>query len=166
MSDRVRMTGQVVFLTVALAVFWLAFVADLRPDDLYVGIPAVILSVAFAFFAVRRLPIRFRPTLRDLVQVWRLPWYIFSGLAEIAWILARDLVGKQAESLFRAAPWIPRGDNGHDLALRTLAVGYTTIAPNFIIVGIDREGGWMLFHQVSKSSVPIMTQRLGAGSGE
>lgn len=166
MSDRVRMTGQVVFLTVVLAVFWLAFIADLRPDDLYVGIPALILSLAFAFFAIRNMPIRFRPTLRDLVQVWRLPWYIISGLAEIAWVLVKDLVGKRAESLFRAAPWDPRGDDGHDVALRALAVGYTTIAPNFIIVGIDRERGRMLFHQVSASSVPIMTQRLGAESGE
>lgn len=166
MSDRVRMAGQVVFLTVALAVFWLAFVANLRPDDLYVGIPAVLLSIAFAFFAIRRLPIRFRPTLRDLVQVWRLPWYILSGLGEIAWVLAKDLIGKRAESLFRAAPWMPRGDSGHHVALRTLAIAYTTVAPNFIIVGIDRKHGWMLFHQLSKSSVPIMTQRLGAGSGE
>ena len=166
MSDRVRMTGQVVFLTVALAVFWLAFVADLRPDDMYVGIPAVILSIAFAFFAVRRLPIRFRPTVRDLAQIWRLPWYIVSGLAEIAWVLAKDFVGKRAESLMRAAHWYPTGNDGHDVALRTLATGYTTVAPNFIIVGIDRERGRMLFHQVSKSSVPIMTQRLGAGSGQ
>ncbi|HLJ75966.1 MAG TPA: hypothetical protein VKT75_01060 [Acidobacteriaceae bacterium] len=166
MSDRARMTGQVVFLTIALAVFWLAFIADLQPDDLYVGIPAVILSVAFAFFSIRRLPIRFRPTLRDLMQLWRLPWYIVSGIAEIAWVLAKDLVGKRAESLFRAAPWYPNGDDGHDIALRSLAVAYTTVAPNFIIVGIDRERGRMLFHQVSESSVPIMTQRLGAGSGE
>ena len=166
MGDRVRMTGQVVFLTVALAVFWLAFVANLTADDLYVGIPAVLLSIAFSFFAIRRMPIRFRPTLRDVAQVWRIPWYIVSGLAEIAMVLVKDLFGKRAESLMRAAPWGPCGDSGHDVALRTLAITFTTIAPNFIIIGIDREQGRMLFHQVQKSSVPVMTQRLGAGSGE
>ena len=57
MSDRARMAGQVVFLTVALAVFWLAFVANLTADDLLLGIPAVLLSVGFAFFAIRKLPI-------------------------------------------------------------------------------------------------------------
>jgi hypothetical protein len=166
MSDRVRMTGQVVFLTVALAFFWLAFVANLTADDLYVGIPAVLLSIAFSFFAIRRMPIRFRPTPSDVAQVWRIPWYIVSGLAEIGIVLLKDFFGKRAESLMRAAPWGPCGDDGHDVALRTLAIACTTVAPNFIIVGIDREQGRMLFHQVQKSSVPIMTQRLGAGSGE
>lgn len=163
MSDRVRMTGQVVFLTVVLAVFWLAFVADLRPDDLYVGIPALILSLAFAFFAVRRLPIRFRPTLRNLVQIWHLRWDVPIDIARIFWVLVLDLVGRRAGSLFRAASWSAVEATPHATALRVLAVGYTTVSPNCVVIGIDRDRGKIFFHQLVASPLSRMTQNLGAG---
>src|SRR5579859_2642281 len=148
MSDRVRMTGQVVFLTVALVVFWLAFIANLQPDDLYVGIPAVILSVAFAFFSIRRLPIRFRPTLRDLIQLWWLILDVPMDIARIFWVLLLDLAGRRAESLFRAAPWRPVEATPHATALRALAVGYTTVSPNCVVIGIDCGRGKIFFHQL------------------
>ncbi|MGB9029530.1 MAG: hypothetical protein WCC27_05365 [Acidobacteriaceae bacterium] len=160
-----RRVAQVLILSVMLAIFWLACVADLNPHDMILGAPAVILSVAFSFFTIRSLPIRFRPLLNDLFQVWRLPWYIFSDLAQISWVLMKDFTGQPAASLFRSVPWGPVADNGMDTAKRTLAVAYTTAAPNFMVVGIDAQRGQMLFHQVQKSRVPIMTQRLGAGSG-
>jgi hypothetical protein len=36
------------------------------------------------------------------------------------------------------------------------------MAPNFIVIGIDDDQAQMLFHQIERSSVPKMTQRLGA----
>lgn len=163
MSDRVRMTGQVVFLTVVLAVFWLAFVADLRPDDMYVGIPALILSLAFAFFAIRNLPIRFRPTLRDLAQVWRLMVDVPTDVGRIFWVLLLDLAGRRAESLFRAAQWRPVEATPHATALRALAVGYTTVSPNCVVIGIDRERRRIFFHQIMDSPLSRMTRNLEAG---
>jgi hypothetical protein len=163
MSDRVRMTGQVVFLTVALAVFWLAFIADLQPDDLYVGIPAVILSVAFAFFAIRRLPIRFQPTLRDLFQAWHLIKDVPIDIARILWVLVLDVAGRRAESLFRAAPWREAKATPHGTAVRALAVGYTTVSPNCVVIGIDCGRGKIFFHQLRASPLSRMTRNLGAG---
>lgn len=163
MSDRVRMAGQVLFLTVVLAVFWLAFVADLKPDDMYVGIPALILSLAFAFFAIRNLPIRFRPTLRDLVQVWHLLWDVPADVLRILWVLVLDLVGHRAGSHFQAAPWKPVAATPHETALRALAVGYTTVSPNCVVIGIDRERGKIFFHQLMASPLSRMTRNLGAG---
>jgi hypothetical protein len=43
-----------------------------------------------------------------------------------------------------------------------LATIYTTVAPNFIVIGIDPELSRMLFHQLERSSVPKMTGALGA----
>lgn len=166
MRTRSRGVAQVLILSVMLALFWLACVANLSLHDMIVGLPAVFLSVAFSFFAIRILPIRFRPSSISLIQIWRLPWYIMSGLTEIAWILVKDFAGKPAASLFRSASWGPVADNGADTAKRTLAIAYTTVAPNFIVIGIDAERGQILFHQVQKSGVPIMTQHLGAGSGQ
>lgn len=163
MSDRARMTGQVVFLTVALVVFWLAFVADLQPDDMYIGIPAVILSVAFAFFAIRRLPIRFRPTARDLVQAWHLIWDVPVDLARIFGVLVLDLAGRRAVSLFRAAPWSAAGPTPRERARRALAVGYTTVSPNCVVIGIDCKRRKIFFHQLMASPLSRLTRNLGAG---
>lgn len=165
MSDRVRMTGQVLFLTVALAVFWLAFVANFSVDDLLLGIPAVLLSVAFAFFAVRNLPIRFQPKLRDVVQVWRLPGDVAVDLGRVLWVLLRDFTGKPAASLFRAAPWRRVEDTPHATALRALAVAYTTVSPNCVVIGVDRNRGQFFFHQLTASPLSEMTRKLGAGGG-
>ncbi|HEV2279770.1 MAG TPA: hypothetical protein VGS02_16440 [Acidobacteriaceae bacterium] len=163
MSDRARMAGQVVFLTVVLAVFWLAFVANLQPHDMYVGIPALILSLAFAFFAIRNIPIRFRPTLRDVAQVWHLLWDVPTDVLRIFWVLVLDLAGRRAGSHFQAAPWKPVAATPHETALRALAVGYTTVSPNCVVIGIDRERRKIFFHQLMVSPLSRMTRNLGAG---
>jgi hypothetical protein len=36
------------------------------------------------------------------------------------------------------------------------------MAPNFIVIGIDADEKQMLFHQLERSSVPRMSQSLGA----
>jgi multisubunit Na+/H+ antiporter MnhE subunit len=165
MSDRARMMGQVVFLTVALAVFWLAFVANLTADDLLLGIPAVLLSVGFAFFAIRKLPIRFQPKLRDVVQVWRLPGDVAIDVIQVLWVLVRDFAGRRAPSLFRAVSWPAVEDTPHATALRCLAIAYTTVSPNCIVIGIDRERGQFFFHELTRSAIRRMTRNLGAGGG-
>lgn len=166
MTKAVRHVPQTLILTAAQSLFWIACVATVRPHELIVGIGAVVLGVVSYLYVVRTLPLEFRPSIADLLQLWRLPWYIVSGLAEITVVLARDLTGRSAPSFFRAVWWCPVANNGPETAKRTLAIGYTTIAPNFIVVGIDCGRHQMLFHQVQKSSVPIMTQRLGAGAGQ
>jgi multisubunit Na+/H+ antiporter MnhE subunit len=166
MATATRHAAQTLVLFLLLAVFWVACVATFHVHEMIVGVPSVVLSVFSCLFVVRKLPIQFRPSLADLIQVWRLPWYIVSGLVEIALVLARDFAGHRAPSLFRSAPWRYVADNGEDVAKRTLAIGFTTVAPNFVIVGIDRKRRQMLFHQVQKSGVPVMAQRLGAGGSQ
>jgi hypothetical protein len=166
MSSRLRSVSQAFVCAVTLAVFWVACVATVRPHELLVGALAVSLSTFFSIGVIRTLPLHFRPSLVNLIQAWRVPWYVVTGAGEMVLVLARDFFGHHADSLFRAAPWGPVADTGVDTARRVLAIGYTTIAPNFIIIGIDCKRSQMLFHQVEKSEVPIMTQRLGAESKE
>lgn len=165
MTTATRNAAQTILLLVALAVFWLACVANLTKDDMIVGAGAVALSVAFCFFVVRTLPLHFRPTLRDLLELWRLPADVAIDVVQITLVLVRDLLGNPAPSLFRATSWNSVDHDGRSVARRTLAIAGTTISPNFIVVGIDSERRQMLFHQVKDSPVPRMTQRLGAGAG-
>jgi multisubunit Na+/H+ antiporter MnhE subunit len=160
-----RRSAQAVVLCIALMLFWMTCVGTFEKDELLLGIPAAFLSTAFSFYAIRRLPIRFRPSLTNLLEAWRLPAYVAKDLVVVLWVLARDLAGWRAPSLFRSAPWRANSKSPGDLARRALAVAYSTVSPNCVVIGIDRERGQMLFHQIQASPVPAMTQRLGAGAG-
>lgn len=165
MSVPVRFTVYALLLGVALDIFWTACVASFSAHELIVGIPATFLSVAFCLFTVYKVDVRFRPTLGELAEIWRLPWYTTLDVAQVVWVLMQDLAGKRAPSLFRSAPWCETAETGHGTARRVLATAYTTVSPNFIVVGIDRERGQMLFHQLRATKVPLLAQNLGAGDG-
>jgi hypothetical protein len=81
-------------------------------------------------------------------------------------ILVKDLLGvKRAESFYRVSGFKTSKSNPLLVARRVLATFYTTMAPNFIVIGIDFRQSRMLFHQLQRSSVPQMTKALGAQPG-
>jgi hypothetical protein len=89
-----------------------------------------------------------------------------SGLYEIIAILLKDLLGvKKADSFYRVSGFKTSKSNPSLVARRILATFYTTMAPNFIVIGIDFHQSRMLFHQLRRSSVPKMTKSLGAQPG-
>jgi hypothetical protein len=106
------------------------------------------------------LPLRLRAI--DVVQYWRIPWYILSGIAEISWILLKDLSGKRAGSYYRFCGFRTSKRDPIRIAQSFLATAYTTTAPNFIVIGIDPEQNHMIFHQLERSTVAKMTKSLGA----
>lgn len=165
MKTASRTAAQSIFLFLALTVFWIACVATFHLHEMLVGAGAVALALSFSIFVVRTLPLHFRPTLRDLLELWRLPGYMAIDVVQVTLVLVKDLLGKPAPSLFRATPWGPVGEDGHSVAKRTLAIAGTTVSPNFIVVGIDCKSRQMLFHELKPTPVPQMTQHLGAGAG-
>ena len=165
MTDAARSVFQTVTLAVALMGFWIACVSSVRLHELLVGVAATVVSTAFSIFVIRTLPLHFRPTFSQVAEIWRLPWNVAVDLAQVIFVLLLDFAGRSAPSLFRATRWRPVASDGTETASRTLATAYTTISPNMVVVGIDCERRWMLFHQISKSEVPAMTQRLGAEPG-
>ena len=154
--------AQALLLTVALAVFWVACVSTLRLDELLVGLGAVLLSVSSCFFVVSTLPLQFRPKLREIAQVWRVPGSALLDLIQIALVLVLDFAGRRAPSLFRSAPGGPVENNGRDTAKRALAGSSATVSPNCIVVGIDCGRRQVLLHQLKKSAVPKIVRNLGA----
>lgn len=106
----------------------------------------------------------FSPSLMDLLALWRLPWYLLSGTWEVLSVAAQDLIGvDRADSLFRVAPFEAGAKkNPRTTARRVLAAVYTTVAPNFIVLGVNASDQKLLFHQIKRSSVPKMTEQLGA----
>lgn len=136
---------------------WLLFTAQIVWHELLLGLGATILAVWIDSLAWQRMRVRFLATPHEVLSAWRLPWYAISGCWEMFLILAREFAGKKAGSFFRAARFhVTPGIEG--ISQIILATGYTTVAPNFIVIGVHRDR--LLFHQLEKSSVPKMIRDL------
>lgn len=143
---------------------WYTFTASSKAHELLVGAAATALSVAFLAQMLRTETLNMELRGRDLVQLWRIPWYILSGCWEITWLLLKDLAGKRAGSYYRDCGFEASRHNPTLIGRSALAVAYTTTAPNFIVIGIDPKQSLMVFHQLDRSTIPKMTKALGAKS--
>jgi hypothetical protein len=100
---------------------------------------------------------------RCLAQIWRLPKYLVSGTWEVLLVLARQIfLRRPADSLTYGVSFEVGGDDDESAFRRALAIAYTTATPNFVILGIDRERGLLVYHQILKGPIPEMARRLGA----
>ena len=141
---------------------WVTFTASLKWHELLVGLAASALTVLFFANLLRTETLNIELRGRDLIQLWRIPWYVLSGCWEITWLLLNDLAGKRAGSFYRDCGFKTRRRDPTLMGRTALAIAYTTTAPNFIVIGIDPEQSLMLFHQLDRSTIPKMTQALGA----
>lgn len=144
--------------------FWILFTGTFALHELMIGIGGALLAAGGIFVVNLEYPARFSPDAASLMAFWRLPWYLLTGTWEIAVVAACDLLHiKRAQSLFRVVNFNAGGNHDpHATARRVLAVTYTTVAPNFIVLGINTSDRSLLFHQIERSSVPKMTKSLGA----
>jgi hypothetical protein len=145
---------------------WILFVGGTRRNEMFVGVGVLLLSGAFTYQVWRIETLRAEFHLADIAQGWRTPWYILSGVFEIVVILVKDLFGiRRADSFYRVSGFKTSKSDPRLVARRILATFYTTMAPNFIVIGVDVRQSRMLFHQLERSSVPQMTKALGAQPG-
>lgn len=144
--------------------FWLILVGTFSLHELVIGIIAAALTAAGMVVVTVNYPAPFSPTLGAVLACWRLPWYLLSDTWQILAVATKDGLGlKRAQSLFRVARYEPgTKQNPRGTARRVLAVVYTTVAPNSIVLGINPNQRTLLFHQIKRSSVPQMTKQLGA----
>lgn len=148
---------------IAAAGFWLLFVATLAPHEMMVGLFCVAATMVFTVFICRSAGMKITPRPRDLIQCWRVPWYIVSGVSEIVLILFKDLFHVEAAGdIYRVCGFDSSKSDPVRIARTVMAVAFTTTAPNFIVLGVDISQSRMIFHQIRSSSVPKMTKALGA----
>jgi len=92
------------------------------------------------------------------------PWLLLQRSCEILSVALRDLFGgRKAVSAFRLLSF-ETGKINDPLSTgrRTLAVAYSTMAPNFIVLGINVRDGYLLFHQIQRGDIPKLLKNLGA----
>jgi multisubunit Na+/H+ antiporter MnhE subunit len=146
-----------------LVFFWLWVLFENQTNfyELLFGAGAAVLAaVGTEIIRIHHLA-SFRPRLIWIVQGWRLPWYIVQGCWVISWTLLKQPFHSE-KSVLRSVPFDPGGSDAHSAARRALAITYTTLPPNFVVLSIDLEKKVMVVHQVQKSPTPIMTKNLGA----
>lgn len=155
--------GYVLAISVVLFAFWIVFSFSVHPQELAVGAGCVLLAGGFAVFAESQEPTPFRPSLGDLLQGWRLPWNAITDSVAISLTLLRSLWGRRPAPLYRAVPFVAGNeDNPGDTARRVLAVAYTSVTPNSVVVGVDMRRSLLLYHQIERNPTPVLTRNLGA----
>ena len=152
--------------TSVLFVIWMLYVDKTEWAELALGAGAAV-AAATASEAVRaeEHP-RFLPHIRWMLHFWRVPYDILRDCAMVTWkLLALSVRFRRPHGKFLAIPFHAGGDNHRDAARRTLAIEFSTMSPNSIIIGIDRRRNVLLFHQLVDDTMPKVAYILGREEG-
>jgi multicomponent Na+:H+ antiporter subunit E len=146
-----------------LVACWTIFLGSFAGAEAIVGGIAVVIGTAVSTAAYAVGVARFRPKLTWLAEIWRVPGYVLADTVTIATaFFSRHLFRRRSRSRMIAVPFDPGGSTGRSEARRALAIALTTMAPNSIVLDIDRDERLMLLHQVSPAGVSRLTSALGA----
>ncbi len=127
----------------ALLGLWFLFVDQLKLSELLVGLGASALAATAAEAVRGQEHPHFLPDLGQLKEAWRLPGRILTD----TWLVTLKLVRRgPSTGSFHALPFDARGNDGRAVARRALAILYSTLPPNSIVIGIDRKRNEMLVH--------------------
>ena len=152
--------------TVAVALFlgWIWLVASLHLHEMIVGAVVVILSTAFCALVLRSATLPLQLRLQDLLAIGHVPSEILKDTWVVLTVLYRDLFrGEPAGSFYRVAGFRTSRRDPVLVARSALAITFTTLSPNVVVIGIDPTQGHILFHQLQRDDVPSSTRALGAG---
>ncbi len=142
---------------------WLIYVSQVSLWELLVGAAAAGLSTAGVYVFGRLGLVKFRPGLHEVGEIWRIPWYAVSGTWEILQGIGKQLFSKEgAPSYLAAVPFKVGPDTSANCGRRGLAILYTTMTPNFVVLGVVEEQGLLLYHQIVPGDVLRITRNLGA----
>lgn len=143
---------------------WMLFVSELQLAELAAGVCGAALGAVGDGIVKSKSFAQFRPRLRWLwLFLWE-PWYVLKGSVAMLVALLRLIAGKKSKGQFRVVLFHAGGQDAGSAARRALAITEISISPDTIVVGIDRERGFLLLHQISPAPIPVIARRLGAES--
>jgi hypothetical protein len=139
-KNRRSSAGVTVVVALCLAFGWIWLVAGTHLHEMMVGAAVVMLATLYLKAVHKSSQNKIRLEWKDVVQCWRIPWYMASGIWEITVVLLKDLTYlRRAGSYYRVAGFKTSKRDQTVVAREVLATVYTTTAPNFIVIGIDPE---------------------------
>ena len=130
-----------------------------------IGAGVVVLSTLYVRTVHASSQNTFRLQWKDIVQGWRIPWYMVSDTLVVTLVLIGDLLRLcPAGSYFRASRFECSKRDPAIQGRGVLATIFLTLTPNAIVLGIDPESNRLLLHQLRPAPVPQMARALGSGS--
>ena len=137
---------------IGFLLLWTIFVFQVSIAELVIGAVVSALTMAFACFALKAVPVCFEPRLQWLAQAARLPWMFAVDIAPLLRHAARELGGKPSHSSVVQEKIQTVPDECAAMAQRAIAALLISTSPNSIVVDLNNETGKMLVHQIEPSS--------------
>jgi hypothetical protein len=135
---------------VLLLALYVLLVDTVAAPELVVGALSAAVGATGAVLvrAQRRLLLRPRPA--ALRGAWRPLLGLFGDLAPLARVLVtRGILRRPGRGALTETPFAAVRDTPQDAAERALAEALGSLAPNTIVVGIDRERGVLVTHRLA-----------------
>jgi multisubunit Na+/H+ antiporter MnhE subunit len=134
---------------------WLLFTASLRQTEVFAGLAAAAVAATAAEVVRGEEHPRFLPHFRWILEFWRVDIQILTDTFLLARKLLRMLLaGDRRTGRFISVPFHADGNNARAVAKRALAIVYSTMPPNTIVIGIDRKQSTMLVHVLENAGPP------------
>lgn len=153
--EAVRAVRSWVAAWVVSAVLWVVLTDSVQIEELLAAAGVAVLA-ATAFELVRRQRVAaqaidprlllrgWRVLIRVPADVWRLTRAAF----------AQAVQRRTARGVVVAIPFTATGEDAGARGRRAVAIGLGSVAPNTVVIGVDREGGRMLVHQLEPTGDP------------
>ena len=135
---------------------WLLLAGSVAWHEVVVGLAAAGVATVISELVRGQEHPRIWPHARWFLELWALPWEILSG----CWVVASALI-RGEPGLLHEVPFESGGDDRRSSARRAMAIAFTSISPNSMIIDIDRERGVMLIHNADHGPVPRIARYLG-----
>lgn len=145
---------------VLLAGEWVLLVAGTKGHEMLVGAFAVALSTIFLAVVWRQDAQHIQLNARDVLEGWRIPWYLLADAWVVTRVLVLDLMGRRAGSFYRVSGFRTARERPELVGRRVLATLYSSMSPNSIVLGVDWKQSRMLTHQIERSPISRMTKNL------
>jgi multisubunit Na+/H+ antiporter MnhE subunit len=140
---------------IASAALWMVLTDSVRIEELLAGavIAALAATAADVVRRQRLAPQALRP--RYALGVWRVLLRAVPDVGRLTRAaFAQAVERRPVRGELVAIPFPHTADDPDDATRRAIAVGLGSIAPNSIIVGVDREAGVLLVHQLEPTRNP------------
>lgn len=144
-----------------LLFLWMLFAASTSRWEWVAGAGGAVLALTGSEI-VRAQPFaHFEPHAAWLAQAWRLPWEVLKGTVVVSGALVRNPLLYRSSWLRTLAFGPVPGAEARVAAQRALAIGWISVAPDWIVLSIDIDRGRLIAHQIGTGPVSKLAHRLG-----
>ncbi len=145
----IRRAGAWLVWWVLLMSLWILIDDTLALAELVAGAAVAALSASLVELIANQADSRFRMRIEWLQPAFRLPVDLARDTLRVLGVLWRQIIrGEEPDSGFRVLPVRFGDDTPEGATRRALLVGGRSVAPNTFVLGLDRETGLMVIHQL------------------